>query len=51
MGNSYPTEVKKMVENIVALFNQFVEAVMAPGFDFADVIAVIATILGLSIIF
>lgn len=39
-----------MIENIVALFNQFVEAVVAPGFGFADIIAVIATVLGLGII-
>ena len=40
----------KMVETIVAMFNQFVENVMAPGFDFYDIIATIITILGLGII-
>lgn len=44
-------EVRPMVENIVAMFTQFVENVMAPGFDFYDIIAGIITILGLGIIF
>lgn len=40
-----------MVESIVAFFTQFVENVMAPGFDFYDIIAAIVTMLGLGIIF
>lgn len=40
-----------MVENIVAMFTQFVENVMAPGFDFYDIIAAVITMLGLGIIF
>lgn len=39
------------MQMIVDLFNQFVENVMAPGFDFYDIIAGIITVLGLSIIF
>lgn len=38
------------VEQIVGMFNQFVEAVMAPGFDFYDIIAAVITMLGLGII-
>ena len=40
-----------MVENIAAMFTQFVENIMAPGFDFYDIIAAIITMLGLSIVF
>lgn len=35
---------------IVDFFNQFVENVMAPGFDFYDIIAGIIAFLGISII-
>ncbi len=40
-----------MVDSIVAMFTQFVENIMAPGFDFYDIIAAIITMLGLGIIF
>lgn len=40
-----------MIESIVSMFTQFVENVMAPGFDFFDIIAAVITMLGLSIIF
>lgn len=39
-----------MVENIVAMFTQFVENVMAPGFDIYDIIAGVIAMLGLGII-
>ena len=39
-----------MVESIVAMFTQFVENIMAPGFDFYDIIAAVITMLGLGII-
>lgn len=39
-----------MIENIVAMFTQFVENITAPGFDFYDIIAAVLTMLGLSII-
>ena len=41
---------EKMVENITAMFTQFVENIMAPGFDFYDIIAAIITAIGLNII-
>lgn len=39
-----------MVDSIVAMFTQFVENIMASGFDFYDIIAAIITMLGLGII-
>lgn len=42
---------KKMIENITAKFTQFVENIMAPEFNFYDIIAAIITAIGLKIIF
>lgn len=39
-----------MVENIVAMFTQFVENIMAPGFDFYDIIAAVLAFIGLGVI-
>ena len=41
----------KMIETITAIFTQFIEKIMAPGFDFYDIIAAIITAIGLDIIF
>ena len=40
-----------MVDTIVEMFTQFVENIMAPGFDIYDIIAAVITMLGLGIIF
>ena len=40
-----------MIENITAMFTQFIENIMAPGFDIYDIIATILTAIGLKIIF
>lgn len=40
-----------MVESIVAVFTQFIENIMAPGFDAYDIVASIITMLGLGLIF
>lgn len=39
-----------MIENITAMFTQFIEKIMAPEFDIYDIIAAIITAIGLDII-
>ena len=42
---------KKMIENITAMFTQFVENIMASEFNFYDIFTTIITARGLKIIF
>jgi hypothetical protein len=40
----------QMVETITSMFTQFIEKIMAPEFNFYDIIAAIITAIGLDII-